>query len=510
MKRTEKPVGRCRVTTALTWLTIAALMIIGSTSQASASRSGDFERIRGSLVKVYTRANPPDMRNPWQNRGITSISGSGVVISGNRILTNAHIVANRVNVEVKREGTTRRFEARVVHVAHDCDLAILSVDDGSFFEGSSPMKLGSTPLIRDSVAVYGFPLGGETISATEGIVSRIEVTRYAHSRRPLLLVQIDAAINPGNSGGPVISGGKIVGIAAQSIRSAENVGFMVPASVIEHFFQDVDDGRFDGFPSLGVTYQAVENPGLRRALGLNDGEAGVLITGVSFDGSASGILKPGDVLLKIDGISIAEDLSIPWRKNNRLHFGYLIQSKQVGETAALSILRDDERLQEEVLLKDEGSRMHRPQFDTKPGYYIVGGLVFQPLSTDYIRLFKHMPPDFGYYVNYRNLRTSERRQIILLSKVLATPLTRGYQGWRDAIVRKVQDKVPMDLTDLVRIIESSKDPWLRIETERGNVLVLDIREARSRTGEILEKYGIPADRSGDLKQETGDRRQETE
>ncbi len=482
------------------FLAVLCLLIPDAGLRASSiGQSAEFERIRGSLVKVYTRSNPPDVKNPWQNRGITSNTGSGVVISGNRILTNAHVVANQVNVEVKREGTTRRFEARVEHVAHDCDLAILSVEDGDFFDGSSPLELGTTPLIRDAVAVYGFPLGGETISVTEGIVSRIEVSRYAHSGRPLLLVQIDAAINPGNSGGPVISGGRIVGIAAQAIRSAENVGFMVPAAVIEHFFMDVDDGRFDGFPSLGMTYQAIENPGLRRALGLTEKETGVLITGVSFESSAYGALETGDVLLEIDGVPISEDLSVPWRENNRLHFAYLVQSKQIGERTVLSILRNTERIQREVLLKEGGSLVPQPQFDVQPSYFIFAGLVFQPLTLDYVRTYKHMPPDFSYYVTYRNLKTPERARIILLSKVLATPLTRGYQGWRDAIVDTVKGKVPKDLADLVRIIESSEDPWLKIRTERGNTLVLDREEAASKTADILTRYGIPEDRSGDLR-----------
>ncbi|UCF30452.1 MAG: trypsin-like peptidase domain-containing protein [bacterium] len=510
MKKTRKAVTGIRPTTLLIPLAVFIVTAAGPTSTALAGRDAEFEEVRRSLVKVYTRSNPPDVRNPWQKLGITSTSGSGVVIEGNRILTNAHVVANQVNVEVKREGTTRRFEAGVEYVGHDCDLAILSVDDKDFFEGAVPVKLGTTSLIRDSVTVYGFPLGGETISVTEGIVSRIEVSRYAHSRRPLLLVQIDAAINPGNSGGPVISGGKMVGIAAQSIRSAENVGFMVPASVIDHFFEDVRDGRFDGFPSLGVTYQAIENPSLRRALGLADGETGVLVTGVNFGSSANGTLRAGDVLLRIDGIPVAEDLSVPWRENNRLHFGYLIQSKQVGDRATLSILRDGRRIEEVISLRDEADLVPRPGFDVPPSYYIFGGLVFQPLSVDYLRLFKHMPPDFSYYVSYRNLKTAERRQVVLLSKVLATPLTRGYQGWQDAIVNTVQGEVPRDLPDLVRIIESSADPWLRIEAESGRVLVLDLQEAASKTTDVLGRYGIPEDRSEDLKQETGDRRRQAE
>ncbi|TNF48486.1 trypsin-like serine protease, partial [bacterium] len=467
-------------------------------TEAAASVEEDFERIRKSLVKIYTKNNPPDLSSPWQSRGIKSTSGSGVIITGNRILTNAHVVANRVNVEVKREGSTKRYTAQVVHVGHECDLAVLAVDDFTFFEGAMPMKLGETPLIRDSVSVYGFPLGGETVSVTQGIVSRIEVSRYAHSGRSLLLVQIDAAINPGNSGGPVVSNGVLVGVAAQSIRSADNVGYMIPASIIRHFLVDVKDEQFDGFPSMGVVYQSIENDGLRGALGLLDDETGVLITGVNNGSSADGVLNAGDVLLEMDGIPIAEDLSVPWRENNRVQFSYLVHEKQVGDVMSLRVLSNGDRKELEVVLKNTDFLIPRPHYDVKPSFFILGGLVFQPLTMDYFRLFKHAPPDFSYYVGYRNLRSGERRQIVLLSKVLASPLTRGYHGWRNRIVARVQDQVPRDLPDLVRIIEESSGPWLKVETESGKTLILSLEEARSWTDRILKMYGIGRDRSEDL------------
>lgn len=458
----------------------------------------DFERIRKSLVKIYTRTNPPDPASPWQGKGIRSTSGSGVIISGNRILTNAHVVADHVNVEVKREGMTRRYTAQVIHVGHESDLALLAVDDFTFFEDAEPMELGETPVIRDSVTVYGFPLGGETISVTQGIVSRIEVSRYAHSGRSLLLVQIDAAINPGNSGGPVVSAGTMVGVAAQSIRSADNVGYMVPASIIGHFLADVKDGRYDGFPSMGVVYQSIENDSLRGALGLQDDETGILITGVNSESSADGILKRGDVLLELDGIPIAADLSVPWRENNRVQFSNLVHEKQVGDEMSLKILRDSDRKNVTVFLKNVDYLVQRPSHDVKPSYFILGGLVFQPLSMDYFRLFKHAPPDFSYYLSYRNLRTPERSQLVLLSKVLAAPLTRGYHELSNSIVARVQGQVPRDLAHLVRIVEGSTEPWLKVETESGKSVILSLEEARSRTGEILKMYGIGGDRSEDL------------
>lgn len=79
------------------------------------------------------------------------------------------------------------------------------------------------------VVTYGYPAGGEQISYTRGVVSRIELQNYVHiGNRSLLAVQTDAAINPGNSGGPVIQDDRVVGVAFQGVPGLENAGFFIP------------------------------------------------------------------------------------------------------------------------------------------------------------------------------------------------------------------------------------------------------------------------------------------
>lgn len=69
-----------------------------------------------------------------------------------------------------------------------------------------------------------FIAGGDNISITKGVVSRIELTQYVHGASQLMAIQIDAAINPGNSGGPAIMGNKVAGVAFQNLSGAENIG----------------------------------------------------------------------------------------------------------------------------------------------------------------------------------------------------------------------------------------------------------------------------------------------
>jgi S1-C subfamily serine protease len=181
-----------------------------------------------------------------------SICGSGCIIEGNRILTNAHVVSDHTFVQVRLHGRAKKHTTRVLAVSHEADLALLTLEDASVLSGVRPLRLGQLPEIEQEVVVYGFPGGGDTLSATKGVISRIEDRNYGHSRTRLLAGQLDAAVNPGNSGGPVMEGDRIVGVVMQSLRKSQNIGYMVPATVVEHFLTDMEDGRYDGFPEDGT------------------------------------------------------------------------------------------------------------------------------------------------------------------------------------------------------------------------------------------------------------------
>jgi S1-C subfamily serine protease len=473
----------------------------GEESRDPVHRDPGNARLKSTLVKVYTIANPADLLSPWQGLGTEKYVGSGVVIDGRRILTNGHLVADQVSVEVKRQGMTRRYEARVSQVGHACDLALLEVEDASFFDGVEPLDLGRMAELQDTVDVYGFPVGGDSISITSGIVSRVEVGQYSHSGARLLLAQIDAALNPGNSGGPVVADGLIVGLAAQTLGGAENVGYMIPAPVIRHFLADIADGSFDGFPNLGIDLQTVENRALREELGLADAETGGLVSRINYGGSAWGVLEPGDVLLGIDGIDIAEDLTIALDdESSRLAVSWAVARKQVGDEVELRILRDGQRLVRRTTLSQTPMLVPGPRYDEKPPYFVFGGLVFQPLSLDYIDFLYDWNHDLAWYAYHQYLRTAERREIVLLSQVLAAPVNRGYHDWENEIVASVNGVVPRDLPHLIELVTAAAGPRLTVMTAEGRRLVLDLVRARDASASILDRYGVPADRSPGLRE----------
>ena len=100
-------------------------------------------------------------------------------------------------LQVRRRGSDTKHVARVLAIGVECDLALLAVDDDEeFWEGIKPVTLSrSLPRLQEKQIVIGYPLGGDSISCTSGVVSRIEVVAYSHGSTELLGVQLDAAIN---------------------------------------------------------------------------------------------------------------------------------------------------------------------------------------------------------------------------------------------------------------------------------------------------------------------------
>jgi S1-C subfamily serine protease len=88
-----------------------------------------------SVLQVYTHSSSPNYLLPWQNKPTKESAGSGFVISGRRILTNAHVVADGKQVVVRKLGSPIKYEAQVYAVSHECDLAVLTVKDEEFWSG---------------------------------------------------------------------------------------------------------------------------------------------------------------------------------------------------------------------------------------------------------------------------------------------------------------------------------------------------------------------------------------
>jgi S1-C subfamily serine protease len=457
-------------------------------------------KIKNSIIKIYSVTSHPDYYRPWQHV-LKRQTGSGCVIEGNQILTNAHVVANQTFIEVRKQGFPRRYKARVFMISHEADLALLKVEDKTFFDGIEPLQFGGLPDIQQEVLVYGFPTGGDTISITKGIISRIEHVRYSHSSLFFLAGQIDAAINPGNSGGPVIADQKLVGIAMQGRRDAENIGYLIPVPVINHFLIDIKDGSYGGFPELGIITQEMENPDMKAKHRVPDSKTGVLITHIFHSSPAKGILKEGDIILSIDGHKVSDDGTVEFRKQQRTRMGHFIDMHQVEDKVNIEFLRGTLIEKTEITLTKiaEDILLVSPeQYDEEPEYFIYGGLVFSPLTKNLLAAWGNnwrSRAPLPLITQLLNRPTESRQQVVILLQVLAADINKGYHDISTWVVDNINGEKYKNFHDFVRLVQDNNDPYQVFKDSNGFQLVIDQKKAEASHMEVLQRYRIPKDRS---------------
>jgi len=470
---------------------------------------GEANGLKRTVVKIFTVTNRPNYYQPWERGYQYNSSGSGCVLPGKLVLTNAHVVSDQAFLQVMKAGDTKKYTAKLAYVDHDREVALLRVADEAFFEGTVPVELGPTPAQRDKVAVYGFPVGGDELSITEGVVSRVEVQIYTHSQRAFLTLQTDAAINPGNSGGPAFRGGKMMGIAFQAYSGGgvQNTGYIVPVEIIQRSLEDWKSGLLEAPPNLGIHWQKMESPSLRAFYGMKKDLSGVLVTKVVFGSPAWGVLKAEDVLLSLQGQGIADNGTVLFRNDERLLFSHVIGQCRSGQKVRAEVLRDGKVQVLSMTLRPYEPLVAGPEYDIRPTYFIAGGLVFMPLSYNYLSLFKNNTAPVELQDYYENGTASEaRRRVIFVNEVLPHEINVGYHELKQAVVAKVNGK---DISRMEDVIEAFRNPTGKyhvVQLEKspegedsfGNRIVLEAKGFEEASEAILKAFGITQDRSEDL------------
>lgn len=457
--------------------------------------------VKDSIVKVFTTSKEYDYSMPWAPPSIIRSSGSGFIIEGNQILTNAHVVSDATYIEIHSGRSKRRYEAHVKMIGHDCDLALLEVEDLQFFKGKVPLKFSDQVLLEEKeVQAYGFPVGGDEMCVTRGIVSRIDLWKYVHSGEWLLISQMDAAINPGNSGGPIIAEGKVVGVAHQGTDEGQNIGYMIPIPIIRHFLEESPED-YQGFPSAQFSYQEFRNQKLRKYHGIQSGDEGILMTKIPRNHFFDGVLKQGDILIALDGYRIDSAGMIHLEEMDlTLPFQYLLLLKHYGDAYEVTYLREGESITTSGIV-DREKRAQRlvpyGVYEKAPRYFVFGGCVFQPLVGN---LIADSLPTIDYLSYLKNGEVEEDRdEIVVLTSIFDDGVNSGYNRCRKKIVARVNGQKIPNLKGLVQYIEDAEDPYIVIETEDHQELVFDKEEAKRRNRQILQRYFIPYDRSEDLR-----------
>ena len=507
------------------WLTLLAMLVgplantvlaaedpVLDAKQVARVLEGVNERlVENSVVKVFATVRQPDPYKPWTKAAPGQVSGSGVVIEGKRILSNAHVVLYASEVEIQANQAGDKLPATVEAIAPGIDLAVLKLEDESFFASHPALpRATSLPAIKDAVLAYGYPRGGTSLSITKGIVSRFEFVNYNYPVSGLR-IQIDAAINPGNSGGPAVVGDKMIGLAFSHLSGAENISYIIPCEEIDLFLQDVAAGRVDSKPALFDNFQTLENPALRTFLTLEKSVQGLVVHRPDRD-DPDYPLKEWDVITKIADAPVDDQGMVKVQSDVRVWFEYFIQKVAKDGKVPLSLARSGKELSVQVPVSAKRPLVIPELSGAYPSYFVYGPLVFSDATTEFVS---------GLSRSANSASLVSRLMVMgspLLSRMLDKPafegeklvvvsspffphkLAKGYSSPFAQVIKTINGQAIKNLPHLVEVLRDCKDEFIRIEfnTRMGETMVFPRSEMLAATDNILTDNGVRSQGTPDV------------
>lgn len=467
------------------------------------------KQIENSVVRVYATSRAPDILKPWTKMSPSEKTGSGVVIDGKRILTNAHVVLYASQVQIQANQSGDRLSATVEYCVPAIDLAVLKLEDETFFDTHAPVPRDSKlPELKQSVMAYGYPTGGTTLSITKGIVSRIDFVTYGWPVQGLR-IQIDAAINPGNSGGPAISGDKMIGLAFSLLSGSQNIGYIIPCEEIEIFLKDVEDGKYDGKPGFFDDLQTLENSTLRPFLKLQPGTDGIIVNEV-VNTSADNPLKKWDLITHI-GDTPVDNQGMIKTGGLRLRFAYLIQHLVKDGKVPLTIVRDGQSMKVSIPVPKERPALIPNKQGQYPSYFIYGPIVFSEASSITYNLFSSAQAGnaiMGLAAISNPLVTRrgdapafEGEELVFIpSPFFPHKLAKGYSMPFPRVIEAINGIKIRNLKHLVEVLRDSKEQFtvITFSGKPTETLVFPHKEMVAATEQILNDNGVRSQASPEL------------
>jgi len=454
------------------------------------------------VVRVNATNQAWDFFHPWTKHAPYTHRGVGAVLDHGEVLVTAEMVANADYVELERAESGEKVPATVEVVDYEADLALLKPADGAFLDGIAPLELADAA-VGDHLAVWQLENTGALL-ITDALLTTVEVGRYPEEDVALLSYRLTSSLQyrDGSFTVPIVKAGKLAGLLLRFDTRTQNAD-AIPAAVIEHFLHDAAQKSYAGFPKAGLLFSPARDPQLRRYANIPAMiPGGVYITHVERDSPAQEAgIKEGDVLLEIAGKSVDQDGNYTDPRHGKLSLINLISLQTAGGKVPFKLLRDGKMLTLDVTPRHKAAESYViPPYviDKAPSYYVLGGLVLQELSRQYLKEWgtdwlKKSPERLVYYDRYQSdLFQGERKRLVILSQVLPTTDTIGYEELSALVVTKINDVPLMSIADVPKALEHPLNGFHKIEFEENpNVIYLDARQVSDHADDLKKTYGLP-------------------
>ena len=475
---------------------LASLTGLASSETASTTTTSE---VRESVVKIFATYRGPDFARPWTKQAPQELSGTGFVIEGNRILTNAHVVEQATRIYVQPPNSADKLRAEVIGISLEMDLAVIQlIKDGEredFHSNHPILELSDAlPTIGSTVQAIGYPMGGEQVSITEGVVSRIEYTEYNMEAQGLR-IQVDAALNHGNSGGPVVLDGKVCGVVFSGVEYAENIGYVIPAEEVHLFLSDISDGEYNGPERLyDARFQTCENDALRDFLGLSKDQTGIVYSRPIEDSEQP--LEEWDVLDMVGDYDIDNAGMVTRDDNLRLHWRYFMRELSDNGSVPVTVIRDGESVG--INLKVTNKRDELVPFigNDYPEYFICGPMIFTPVRREhfynlYLGYGIVDGSPIGLHINDER-ETPGQEYVVLAATFLPHAITKGYEVFGNPTLKSVNGIEITSVSHLVEVLRDNDEETLQFKffDRSQESLIFNADELMDSTEEVLEDNSI--------------------
>lgn len=459
-----------------------------------------------SVVRVHATNQGYNFVRPWEKLEATRRSGLGPLVEGGRVLVTAELVVDHTYIELELPDTGEKTPAKVVGLDYEANLAMLEpVDDqkkAAFFSRMKPLELDSSAVPGDRLEVWQLEDNG-TPASTDGTVIQVGVGRYFVDGSFFLNYVLRGSLQYRTSSFtlPVIKEGRLAGLLL-SYDSKEQTSDVLPAPIIAHFLEDLADGNYAGFPNLGLSYAPTLDEQLRKYVKLDGLEGGIYVRRVSRDGAAQQAgIQAGDILLEIDGHPIDARGNYDHPKYGKLNFSHLVRGDaQVGQKVPVKVHRADQEitLSLELTRKPPTAYHIDPyMFDRGPRFKILGGLIFQELTLPYLKAWgdqwaNRAPFKLVHaHANQELLEEEQGGKLVILSAVVLTPATVGYEQIGNIQVTKVNGQDIRSIKDLGAAFAKPENGIHKIEFDDfPKVIYLDARMAEAVNAQFGPRLGI--------------------
>ncbi|MDQ6765509.1 MAG: PDZ domain-containing protein [Verrucomicrobiota bacterium] len=488
-------------------LLLIALCADAQTPKRSAAAASNVPAVKPkelSLVRVNITGQPYDYMRPWQKKAPFSKRALGAVLSKGRVLITADLVANQNYVELERAETGEKTGANVLVVDYEANLALVEPTDKKFLEGLTPLQLAMDTVVGDRVAALQLEPTGALV-VTEGLVTTVQMTRYPADVGQFLTYRISMSMQYRDSSYtiPLVKNNKLAGLLLRYDPRSQVLD-AIPAPIIEHFLKAAETENYRGFPSAGLNFFPTRDPQLREFAGQTGKPGGVYVTSLEPNmPAAKAGMRVGDIIVAVGNQEIDQNGNYVDSLYGKIEFTNLITSRAfAGDTMQFQIQRGGKPMQLDVVLEHRNARDYViPPYnsDQPPQYLVLGGLIFQELSRQYLKEWganwqKEAPQRLVYLDRFQSeLFPEGNRRLVILTQVLPANSTIGYDELAYLTVRKVNGREINSLRDLRDALKQPLDGFLKIETEEDpKQLELDAAQVAADAAALQENYGLPA------------------